>query len=96
MQCNSPLALQGIEFVEYPTTQPLALGAFLQRAGFTPIARHRSREVMLYRQGVMNIIVNAAPDASFNAVRSVGARTSAMWRAAYEEGNNSLPGTSFV
>jgi 4-hydroxyphenylpyruvate dioxygenase len=29
--------------------------------GFRPIARHRSREVELYRQGTMNIIVNAQP-----------------------------------
>jgi 4-hydroxyphenylpyruvate dioxygenase len=71
-QQRSPLAILGIEFVEYATTQPLALGAFLQRAGFTPIARHRSREVMLYRQGGMNIIVNAAPDAPFNAAAAVG------------------------
>ena len=27
--------------------------------GFWPVARHRSREVLLYRQGAMNIIVNA-------------------------------------
>jgi 4-hydroxyphenylpyruvate dioxygenase len=27
--------------------------------GFRPVARHRSREVLLYRQGAMNIIVNA-------------------------------------
>ena len=27
--------------------------------GFRPIARHRSREVLLYRQGEMNVIVNA-------------------------------------
>jgi 4-hydroxyphenylpyruvate dioxygenase len=31
--------------------------------GFVPVARHRSREVMLYRQGGMNLIVNAHPDA---------------------------------
>jgi len=29
--------------------------------GFRPIARHRSREVELYRQGTMNVIVNAQP-----------------------------------
>ncbi len=29
--------------------------------GFRPIARHRSREVELYRQGTMNIIVNSQP-----------------------------------
>jgi 4-hydroxyphenylpyruvate dioxygenase len=27
--------------------------------GFRPVARHRSREVLLYRQGDMNVIVNA-------------------------------------
>ena len=29
--------------------------------GFRPVARHRSREVELYRQGSMNVIVNAQP-----------------------------------
>jgi hypothetical protein len=30
--------------------------------GFRPVARHRSREVTLYRQGGMNLILNAHPD----------------------------------
>jgi 4-hydroxyphenylpyruvate dioxygenase len=30
--------------------------------GFRPVARHRSREVTLYRQGSMNLVVNASPD----------------------------------
>jgi 4-hydroxyphenylpyruvate dioxygenase len=29
--------------------------------GFRPVARHRSREVELYRQGSMNIVVNSQP-----------------------------------
>ena len=60
---TNPLALSGIEFVEYATTQPQAFGAVLQTMGFMPVARHRSREVMLYRQGAMNVIVNAHPEA---------------------------------
>ena len=60
---TNPLGLDGIEFVEYATTQPQALGAVLQAMGFMPVARHRSREVMLYRQGTMNLIVNAHPEA---------------------------------
>src|SRR5688500_15715749 len=59
---SNPLALSGIEFVEYATTQPQAFGAVLQAMGFMPVARHRSREVMLYRQGAMNLIVNAHPE----------------------------------
>ncbi|RUP24861.1 MAG: 4-hydroxyphenylpyruvate dioxygenase [Curvibacter sp.] len=53
------LGLNGIEFIEYATTRPQALGHVLETMGFKPIARHRSREVMLYRQGGMNLIVNA-------------------------------------
>lgn len=60
---SNPLGLNGIEFVEFATSQPQALGNVLQMMGFAPVARHRSREVMLYRQGSMNIIVNAHPDA---------------------------------
>ena len=57
----NPIALDGVEFIEYATTQPQALGQVLEMMGFRPIARHRSREVMLYRQGGINIVVNAHP-----------------------------------
>lgn len=60
---TNPIGLDGIEFIEYATSQPQALGAILQTMGFMPVARHRSREVMLYRHGTMNLIVNAHPDA---------------------------------
>src|SRR5437762_8965546 len=56
---SNPLGMDGIEFIEYATSQPQAFGDLLQRMGFAPLARHRSREVMLYRQGPMNLIVNA-------------------------------------
>ena len=55
----NPLGLAGIEFIEYTTSAPQALGQLLETMGFRPVARHRSREVMLYRQGAMNLIVNA-------------------------------------
>src|ERR687898_1545271 len=60
---SNPIGIDGIEFIEFATSQPQALGTVLQRMGFAPVARHRSREVMLYRQGPMNLIVNAHPDA---------------------------------
>ncbi len=58
----NPVAIEGIEFVEFATRRPQALGQVLETIGFRPIARHRSREVLLYRQGDMNIIVNAHPE----------------------------------
>jgi len=56
---TNPIGLDGIEFVEYATSKPQALGQVLETMGFRPVARHRSREVLLYRQGDMNVIVNA-------------------------------------
>jgi len=55
----NPLGLEGIEYIEYRSAQPQALGHVLELMGFVPVARHRSREVLLYRQGGMNIVVNA-------------------------------------
>lgn len=59
---HNPLGMDGIEFIEYATVQPAALGMLLEQIGFVSIARHRSREVTLYRQGSMNVIVNADRD----------------------------------
>lgn len=58
---DNPVGLDGVEFIEYATTRPQALGQVLEMMGFRPVARHRSREVTLYRQGDMNVVVNAHP-----------------------------------
>ncbi|MES2482239.1 MAG: 4-hydroxyphenylpyruvate dioxygenase, partial [Pseudomonadota bacterium] len=58
----NPLGLDGIEYIEYATLRPQALGQVLETLGFRPVARHRSREVTLYRQGGMNLVVNSHPD----------------------------------
>ena len=65
---DNPIGLDGVEFVEYATARPQALGQVLEMMGFRPVARHRSREVLLYRQGALNIVVNAhLPDAGRDA-----------------------------
>jgi 4-hydroxyphenylpyruvate dioxygenase len=58
---SNPLGIDGIEFIEYVTAEPLALGGVLEQMGFVQVGRHRSREVVLYRQGGMNVVVNADP-----------------------------------
>jgi 4-hydroxyphenylpyruvate dioxygenase len=60
-ESENPVGLDGIEFIEFTTSRPQALGGVLERMGFRPIARHRSREVELYRQGTMNIVINSQP-----------------------------------
>jgi 4-hydroxyphenylpyruvate dioxygenase len=59
LEQDNPSGLDGIEFVEYATARPLELGHVLELMGFQPVARHRSREVSLYRQGSMNVVINA-------------------------------------
>ena len=56
---SNPMGIEGVEYVEYRTAKPQALGQVLELMGFRPVARHRSREVLLYRQGLMNVIINA-------------------------------------
>jgi 4-hydroxyphenylpyruvate dioxygenase len=57
----NPIGLDGIEFIEFATSRPQALGGILEQMGFHLAARHRSREVEVYCQGPINLIVNAQP-----------------------------------
>src|SRR5678816_371283 len=56
------MGTDGFEFVEYTAPDPEALGRLFEHMGFTKVARHRSKDVSLYRQGDVNFIVNAEPD----------------------------------
>jgi 4-hydroxyphenylpyruvate dioxygenase len=59
---GNPLGTDGFEFVEYAAPDPAALGRLFEQMGFAAVARHRSKQVTLYRQGGINFIVNAEPD----------------------------------
>ncbi len=59
---DNPMQTDGFEFVEYAAPDPKAMGAVFQRLGFKPIARHRHKDVTLYRQGQINFILNAERD----------------------------------
>ncbi len=56
---ENPMQTDGFEFVEFASPEPAALGALFTRLGFTAVARHRSKDVTLYRQGGVNFILNA-------------------------------------
>ena len=59
---DNPVGTDGFEFIEYTAPDPKALGKLFEQMGFTAIARHRHKDVTLYRQGEINFIVNAEPD----------------------------------
>ena len=59
---DNPMGTDGFEFVEYAAPDPKAMGALFEQMGFAAIARHRHKDVTLYRQGEINFIINAEPD----------------------------------
>ncbi|TDP73256.1 4-hydroxyphenylpyruvate dioxygenase [Roseateles toxinivorans] len=59
---DNPMGTDGFEFIEYAAPDPAALGQLFETMGFTAVAKHRHKNVTLYRQGEINFIINAEPD----------------------------------
>lgn len=82
---ENPLATDGFEFVEY--TAPDAKGIedlkeLFRGLGFTEVAKHRNKNVWLYRQGDINFVVNAEPNSQAESfAHAHGASVNGMaWR----------------
>ena len=58
---ENPMGTDGFEFVEFCHPDPQALDRLFKVMGFSVVAKHRSKNVTLYRQGDINFIVNAQP-----------------------------------
>ncbi len=58
---ENPMGLDGFEFVEFASPEPGVLEPVFDLLGFTLVARHRSKNVDLYRQGGINFILNKEP-----------------------------------
>ena len=58
---ENPMGLMGFEFVEFASPTPGLLEPLFEKLGFTLVAKHRSKDVLLYRQGDINFIVNNEP-----------------------------------
>ena len=59
---DNPMGTDGFEFIEYAAPDPAALGQLFETLGFRAIAKHRTKNVFLYRQGEVNFVINAEPD----------------------------------
>jgi 4-hydroxyphenylpyruvate dioxygenase len=55
----NPLGTDGFEFVEYTAPDPELLRIVFERMGFPIVARHRSKNVTLHKQGDINFLINA-------------------------------------
>lgn len=58
---DNPMGLCGFEFVEFASPQAGVLEPLFEKLGFSLVARHRSKDVVLYRQGDIHFIVNRQP-----------------------------------
>ena len=59
---DNPMGLNGFEFVEFASPTPGVLEPLFEMMGFTAVAKHRSKQVTLYRQGDINFILNEEPE----------------------------------
>ncbi|BBT17268.1 4-hydroxyphenylpyruvate dioxygenase [Metapseudomonas otitidis] len=58
---ENPMGLMGFEFIELASPTPNVLEPVFAAMGFTKVATHRSKDVHLYRQGEINLILNNEP-----------------------------------
>jgi 4-hydroxyphenylpyruvate dioxygenase len=66
---DNPLGADGFEFVEFTSPEPGRLKALFELMGFTAAARHRSKDVLRFRQGDINFILNMEPSGQPAAFR---------------------------
>jgi 4-hydroxyphenylpyruvate dioxygenase len=57
----NPLGLCGFEFVELTSPDPAAMIDLIQRLGFTAVAEHPTRDIVRFKQGRINLLVNRDP-----------------------------------
>lgn len=70
ISADNPAGTDGFEFVEYAHPEPEKLAELFARMGYVAVAKHKTKNVTLWRQGDINYLVNAEPGS--HAMRFVG------------------------
>ncbi len=68
---DNPLGTDGFEFVEFTSPEPERLKDLFEKMGFTAVSRHRSKNVLRFRQGDINFILNMEPSGQAAAFRDI-------------------------
>ncbi|MGD9966097.1 MAG: 4-hydroxyphenylpyruvate dioxygenase [Hyphomonadaceae bacterium] len=58
---ENPIGTDGFEFVEFTSPEPDKLAAYFRQIGFTAVGKHRSKNVVRYKQNDINFILNMEP-----------------------------------
>jgi 4-hydroxyphenylpyruvate dioxygenase len=58
---QNPVGLDGLEFIEFTGPNVQQLESLFQRLGLTEIAKHKDKNLRLFREGDINFVLNAEP-----------------------------------
>ncbi|PTL83701.1 4-hydroxyphenylpyruvate dioxygenase [Vitiosangium sp. GDMCC 1.1324] len=58
---ENPLGLDGFEFVEFTSPEPGKMIDLIERLGFTAWSKHPTKDIVRYKQGGINLLVNREP-----------------------------------
>jgi len=78
---DNPLGTDGFEFVEFTSPEPEKLKAMWELMGFIAVGKHRSKNVLHFRQGDINFILNmeaAGQSADFRGAHGPSANAMAF------------------
>jgi 4-hydroxyphenylpyruvate dioxygenase len=56
---TNPAGTDGFEFVEFAHSEPEKLATLFERMGYAMVARHRTRNITVWRQGDITYLLNA-------------------------------------
>jgi 4-hydroxyphenylpyruvate dioxygenase len=78
---ENPIGTDGFEFVEFTSPEPQKLADYFELIGFTAVGKHRSKNVLHYKQNDINFILNMEPSgqaAEFRAAHGPSANAMAF------------------
>ncbi|UVC06587.1 4-hydroxyphenylpyruvate dioxygenase [Rhizobium sp. TH2] len=82
ISADNPAGTDGFEFVEFAHPEPEKLSELFTRMGYSAVARHKTKNITVWRQGDINYVLNAEPGS--HAMRFVDAHgpcaPSMAWR----------------
>lgn len=90
---QSPIRLNGLDFIEYVSPEPAKLKQLFEKLGFVEIAKHKNKEIFLFQLGDCHFVINNEPDTfaqkfsknhSGPAVCSIGFRVDSLIPEALE------------
>jgi 4-hydroxyphenylpyruvate dioxygenase len=57
----NPAGTDGFEFVEFAHPEPEKLATLFRQMGYTEVARHKTKDIAIWRQGRINYVLNREP-----------------------------------